>query len=77
MTAEEIRDFLKNHGWKISPFGHVTKGNIRLKLMKRVIRYEKAFRYDDGTKYWMRLKSAYYKNVRFNDDKTKLIVGWH
>ena len=72
MTKEELIKWLISKGYKEDNYGHYQKigfaGNkIRYKIQATSTRYERQVTFSDGKHEWVRILSAYYKDLSINE----------
>lgn len=70
MTRQDLHDWLTRHGY--SPTARNTNAYVkterrRYRLTDLGLRFETQVIHSDGSKEWIRIRSAYYKNLTLND----------
>lgn len=73
MTREQLEGWLVTKGWTKDRWGHYTKGDYRIKLQARSIRWEKAWRteasqYNKSEKRYTRLYGGYYSQLSVTEE---------
>lgn len=70
--AKEVKEGLKALGWEIDRFGHakikLNENEYRIKFQKISIHLEQKINLSDGRKKWLKLRSAYLRDVYFNKE---------
>ena len=74
MKREELESFLLANGWTRDSFGHFHKGEYRMKMQDKSVRYERGYhteatQYIKAEKRWMRIRSGYYGKLSIVDGK--------
>lgn len=77
MTKQEFVDWAKKDGWEQDRFGHFHKGEYRLKVQDRSVRWEKMYRtsasqYNKSEKRYVRIRSGFYSKLSVSPDGTLL-----
>ncbi len=69
MNREQFVEWAVRNGWVLDKWGHLQKSRenceYRLKLAATYVRYETKL----GSVGWIRLRGAYYRNLRLTDAK--------
>lgn len=72
LTREDIIKWATSRHWVLDNYGHLQKavnGKLyRLKLSKIAVRNEFKVDFEHGPSEWVRLSSAYYKDLSINED---------
>jgi len=73
LTKQQIIDWATDRGWRLDKWGHLQKEydskQYRFKLSNIALRYELKVRFDTTGSGWVRLSSAYYKDLSIVDGK--------
>jgi hypothetical protein len=71
MTREQLEAWATRHGWERDAYGHYHKGEMRLKMQKRTVRYERGWKttateYSRSEKRWTLRWSGFYSQLSLN-----------
>lgn len=69
----DVKEFLIANGWKEDNYGNlkIQRGGelYRMKFNSTSIRKESQVTHSDGSKVWIRLRTAYYKDIKIENGK--------
>lgn len=69
MKKEDLIRWAEENGWSISSFGHLHKGEYRLKIQARSVRLEMSYRSEvDRKKKYLRVSSAYFSELSISEE---------
>jgi len=80
MTKQELTDYLKRKGWQQDKYKHFHQTyngkELRFYMGKTSTRYEVKIRLERGRSKWQPVRSGYYKDLSFNNDKIHGLRKW-